>query len=133
MSSAYDQFARKAVISKSLPLETTIAQALDTLESTLQEENMLFESGKAVDHTAFIDRKNQILRELMILQRTFEDPSVLAPLAERLSNLKALIVRNKDLLTANITALGEVAKIMKKTMLDGEADGTYSKHAERDS
>jgi hypothetical protein len=128
MSSAFAQFVRgNPPPTKSTTPEVAILPSLDLLEQLLVEENAIFESGKPADHAAFIDRKNQILRELMVHQRMSPDSKTLALVADRVANLRPLIERNKNLLAANISALGEVANIMKAAVLDGEADGTYSK------
>jgi hypothetical protein len=48
----------------------TILNSVHRLKQVLDEENRLLEGGKSADHQPFIDKKNQILRELLALQST---------------------------------------------------------------
>ncbi len=110
------------------PVTAAIASTLDLLEKLLEEENAIFEANQIVDHTSFTDRKNQLLRELIIIQRTLTDTAALETLSQRIVALKPLLLRNQELLKSNIRAVNEVARALKAAALDAEADGTYTRH-----
>jgi flagellar biosynthesis/type III secretory pathway chaperone len=96
---------------------------LRQLEQVLIEENAALQSSSREDHTYFIEKKNHILRELMVLQRT---SAVSAEFAANFEELKALVARNQAILETNIKAVKEVADALRSAALAEEADGTYS-------
>ena len=109
---------------------TSMAATLDALEAVLTEENGIFEANQVVDHSRYIDKKNHILREFMIFQRTADETAVQA-VSKRMVELRPLIQRNEDLLKAHIAAMNSIASALKTAMLDGDADGTYTKSEKR--
>ncbi|MFN0192260.1 MAG: hypothetical protein ACKVP5_09840 [Aestuariivirga sp.] len=96
---------------------------LSQLEQLLLEENATLERNGQTDHVYFIERKNHILRELIVLQRT---SAVNGDLAGNIEELKSLVARNLEVLEANIKAIKEVSDALKNAALAEEADGTYS-------
>lgn len=96
---------------------------LTQLEQLLLEENASLERNGQSDHAYFIERKNHILRELIVLQRT---SVIKGELAGNVEELKSLVARNLEVLEANIKAIKEVSDTLKNAALAEEADGTYS-------
>jgi flagellar biosynthesis/type III secretory pathway chaperone len=107
----------------SSPVHSVAKPILKQLEQLLEEENAALQGNGQVNHSYFIERKNQLLRELMVLQRTTPLPR---DLFRRFEDLKTLITRNQQLLETNIRAVKEVADILKSAVLAEDADGTYS-------
>jgi hypothetical protein len=108
--------------------QVTAANALmDRLDETLRAENAILESQTAVDHAPYIGKKNHILREMMILQRTLIDPGILKDLATRMVEVRALVDRNYTLLNSQVTAMRDVTSILTTVALAEDADGTYSR------
>jgi flagellar biosynthesis/type III secretory pathway chaperone len=96
---------------------------LKQLEQLLLEENTALQANNGADHSYFIDKKNRILRELIVLQRT---RATSAEFAGNLSELQALVARNQEILETNIRAMKEVTDALKSAALAEEADGTYT-------
>jgi hypothetical protein len=107
-----------------------LSAVLDRLEAVLREENVMLEANSSADHGTFIHRKNQILRELMVLQKSSLDARILSELSDKLVATRNLVDRNHKLLQLQVGAMTEVASIMKQATLAEESDGTYSRPSE---
>jgi hypothetical protein len=101
---------------------------LAQLEQLLREENASLEHQGKADHAYFIQKKNHLLRELIVLQRAASSSGALLGDVEE---LKALIARNLEILETNIKALKEVTDALKSAALAEEEDGTYSRDERR--
>jgi hypothetical protein len=106
-----------------------IAQTIDELHGILLEENAAFESGATIDHADLTKKKNRILRELMVVQRTISDPAVLNTVAINIAEVRTLLSKNQQLLKVNIEALKDITDMIKETALDAQGDGTYARDA----
>lgn len=111
----------------SSPETSALAATLDVLKNLLDEENVAFENRQLVDHAIFIDRKNQLLRDLILLQRRLAGSGELLKVKTHVAELMPVLQRNHELLKSNIDALGEVTKIIRTAELEEDADGTYSR------
>jgi hypothetical protein len=112
---------------KTIAAISALASVLDRLEAVLSEENSALEARISTSHEPFIAKKNQLLRELMTLQRTLGDRRVFAELGGRLRMTRGLVEKNHALLKLQVDALTEVSKIMTTVALEEQADGTYLK------
>jgi hypothetical protein len=100
---------------------------LDRLKAVIEDEcSALMQSG-ATYHGQFTERKNQLLRDLIVAQRSCNSPSVLNALEPQSRELQALLKRNQSLLKAHIDAVKEVSSIIVDSIRQGESDGTYSR------
>jgi hypothetical protein len=97
------------------------------LKSLLEEENAILESKTAGDHQPFIDKKNQILRELLVHQRTHSNIAGNPDLLGTLRDVRALVDRNHALLQAHVAAMTDVTKLLTQAAAHEESDGTYSR------
>ena len=101
--------------------------ALLKLIEVIDGENAILRENRSAFHGSFTDRKNQALRELMVVERTLETGSAPPGLAPILSRLSQTLKVNAGLLRRHITALGEVSDIIIGSMREAESDGTYSR------
>jgi len=104
------------------------ASMLDRLRTVLEEENTQLIGGTAAHHAAHAERKHQLLRELMSLQKVVDGIALRETLASRGSALRSTLLRNRQLLTMHIDALKEVSDIIVDAIHQSESDGTYSRH-----
>ncbi|MBG1233170.1 hypothetical protein [Aestuariivirga litoralis] len=107
---------------------SSLESAIGKLESVLQEENTKLEANAAYEHGPFIIRKNQILRELMMLQRAEDHKSATAAMSDRLRGVRQLVTHNHALLGAQVSAMNQVTEILTNVALSESADGTYSRN-----
>lgn len=104
-----------------------IGAILFRLREILIEENSLLESGQAHDHQRFIATKNQILRDLILCQKTL--PSLLdAPdIRDQFLGVRKLVDRNHALLSSHVAAMTELSGLLSDVEMQEDADGTYSR------
>jgi predicted esterase YcpF (UPF0227 family) len=107
---------------------SSLESAIQKLEDVLTEENTKLESNAAYEHGPYIIRKNQILRELMILQKTEDHKSASSAMTERLRGVRRLVNHNHGLLAAQVSAMTEITTILTNVALSESADGTYSRN-----
>ena len=100
--------------------------ALTRLDEILRDENAVLESNNRTSHEPFIIKKNQILRELMIFQRSEVKDQVLKEVSADIQKLRKLVERNHTLLHSQVLAMTEVTSILTEVALAEDADGTYS-------
>ena len=104
------------------------ASMLDRLQTVLEEENAQLAGGTAAHHAIHAERKHQLLRELMSLQKVVEGSALKGILASRGTDLRHTLLRNRQLLTMHIDAVKEVSDIIVDAIHQSESDGTYSRH-----
>lgn len=107
---------------------SSLEAAIQKLEDVLAEENTKLESRAAYEHTPYIIRKNQILRELMMLQKAEDHKSATANMTDRLRGVRKLVNHNHGLLEAQVKAMNEITTILTNVALAESADGTYSRN-----
>jgi flagellar biosynthesis/type III secretory pathway chaperone len=109
------------------PSPDAVAAVLLKLQETLTEENSLLETGQSHDHQRFINSKNQILRDLIVWQRSrpkvFETPVI----RDQLRGVRGLVDRNHALLRTHVDAMLELTSILAEVEIAEDADGTYTK------
>lgn len=106
-----------------------IASAVMRLIETIEEENETLQSHRITSHSGFTDRKNQVLRELMIAQRRESADPITPELKRQLQRLREILHVNTQLLKHHISAVGEVSDIIVAGLKGAESDGTYSRDA----
>jgi hypothetical protein len=100
-------------------LSALIAQ----LSEIVQDENRILESNTSIEAGRFIERKNAILRDLIVFQRTHDVEEIRSA---ELQKLKLLLDRNTILLKSSIKAVKEIADASLAASIDEESDKTYS-------
>ena len=107
--------------------ENLLGGILSRLSSLLLEENSNLEAGVGSDHSNFIISKNQVLRELMALQRTIHMQSLAPAMLERLRETRRLVDRNHHLLKLQVAALNDVTSFLTQVAVAEQGDGTYTR------
>lgn len=100
-----------------------LKNSLEQLLEILQEENAVLENNEMTDSGRFIERKNAILRDIMLYQRMH--PGVDRSTFD-LVRLKTLLNRNTILLKSSIMAVKDVAEAALSASRDEDSDMTYS-------
>ena len=100
---------------------------LERLKSVIEEEITALEQHGTVQPGQFSERKNQLLRELLIAQRTCNSTRVLQELAPKSREVQLHLSRNQRLLKAHTDAVKEVSAIIVDSIRQGDSDGTYSR------
>ena len=103
-----------------------LATALAKLIETLEEENAILREQKLLIHSAYTDRKNQALRELMAAQRK-EFHAAASEVQPQLQQLSGVLAENARLLKLHIAAVGEISDIIVDSLKEANSDGTYSR------
>jgi flagellar biosynthesis/type III secretory pathway chaperone len=106
----------------------TILNSVHRLKQVLDEENRLLEGGKSADHQPFIDKKNQILRELLALQSMNLSLSEMPEIKIELDEVRLLVDKNHSLLLAHTAALSDITGILTAAAAQDDSDGTYSRY-----
>lgn len=108
----------------------TILNSVHRLKQVLDEENHLLEGGKSADHQPFIDKKNQILRELLALQSMNISLSEMPEIKVALQEVRPLVDKNHSLLQAHTAALSDITGLLTAAAAQDESDGTYSRYGD---
>lgn len=105
----------------------TAQVVLERLGQVLEEESAMLASRALKAHETFTERKNQLLRALLVAQRSCLSKAALEALAPQTRALRPLLSRNRQLLKVHIEAVKEVSAIIVDAIRAGESDGTYSR------
>lgn len=111
------------------PSQNSISTILANLHDVLVEENNQLESGKPHDHQPFVRSKNQILRDLIVCQRTLPPLSEIPAIREQFVAVRKLVDRNHFLLRTHVEAMSEITSLLTEAEISEDADGTYSKRS----
>lgn len=107
--------------------QSSISAILANLRDVLSEENSLLDSGQPHDHQRFVRSKNQILRDLIICQRSLPPLADIPAVKEQLRSVRKLVDRNHFLLRTHVEAMTEIASLLTEAEISEDADGTYSR------
>jgi len=109
--------------------QSSVGTILTNLRDVLLEENALLESGKPHDHQKYVRSKNQILRDLIVCQRTLPPLSEVPAIREQFVHVRKLVDRNHFLLKTHVEAMSEITTLLTEAEISEDADGTYSKRS----
>ena len=112
---------------RTVETENALGNVLTRLTSVLEEENRHLESGVAADHANYITSKNQVLRELMAMQRTIQFKTLPTETFQKLKLTRKLVDRNHHLLKLQVSALNEVTSFLTQSAISEQGDGTYTR------
>ncbi len=102
---------------------------LDRLAKLLDEESHGLASRSIGGHGVFTERKNQLLRELIVAQRNCESPAAVKAMSAQTAAVQKALARNQQLLKDHIAAVREVSAIIVDSIRQAESDGTYSRYS----
>lgn len=104
------------------PLVIAIDRAIEVVEA----ETQALRANPTTDLKPFEYRKSQALLDLTRSRSLVPPSAYTEDVKDRLVDFKDVLKENVDLLTLHMNAVSEVVKMMSRTMLDQESDGTYA-------
>jgi hypothetical protein len=84
--------------------QAALVSVIARLSTILQQENALLDSPAKANHEHFIRVKNQVLRELMLLQQSQQLEPLSPAVAQTLLDARKLVDRNSHLLKLQASA-----------------------------
>jgi flagellar biosynthesis/type III secretory pathway chaperone len=130
LSQARSSLAVTGEAAKLAPATAVTAESLSLLlsrlEEVLREENAVLEAKQIVEHEAFVRRKNQLLREIMVLQRCELSSSAVAEVTSHIRRVKTVVERNHSLLKSQVDAMTDITSLLSEVTIAEDSDGTYS-------
>ena len=100
---------------------------LDRLKTVIEDESAALSRRGVSYHGQFTERKNQLLRDILVAQRSCNSPRIRQALAPRAQELQQLFKRNQRLLKAHMDAVKEISSIIVDSIRQADSDGTYSR------
>jgi flagellar biosynthesis/type III secretory pathway chaperone len=107
--------------------------AIRRLESVVEEETVVLETGKKIDLDDFSTRKSRSMLEFVHLMRARIHLGGEAQVTEEIQRLRQKLERNRAVLEMHYEAVREVAAIIVRAIREAESDGTYSATASQKS
>lgn len=104
------------------PLVIAIDRAIEVVEA----ETQALRANPTTDLKPFEYRKSQALLDLTRARSLVPPSAYTEDVKDRLVDFKDVLKENVDLLTLHMNAVSEVVKMMSRTMLDQDSDGTYA-------
>lgn len=104
--------------------------ALFKLIEVIEEENAILQQHNVVSHAGFTERKNHLLRDLMMIQRAGGDRETDEQVRNLLVRLSAALKVNASLLRLHISAMGEISDVIVSGLRAADSDGTYTRKAD---
>lgn len=99
---------------------------ISRIEEAVEAETDGIRSGAAFDIKASNARKSRCLYELNRAMKGIGHADVLSEHREGLLRLRKKLARNEAAIQAHLSAVSEVANLLKNAIQNAEADGTYS-------
>lgn len=106
----------------SAPLVIAVERAIQVVEA----ETSALRADPTTDLRPFEYRKSQALLDLTRARQAVPLAAFTPGLKADLEDLKEVLDENVALLSLHMDAVSEVVKIMSRSMLDQESDGTYA-------
>lgn len=129
----------QATITENLPARTgiethlaaarrpvSLASIIGRIEQAIDEETAGLRSDPDFDLKASNTRKSRCLYELNRAIKGASLAEMAAGHRESLARLRDKLARNEAAILAHLSAVGEVAAVLKNVIQTAEADGTYS-------
>jgi hypothetical protein len=107
--------------------------AIRRLESVVEEETLVLETGKKIDLDDFSTRKSRSMLEFVHLMRARIHLGGEALVTEEIQRLRQKLEKNRAVLEMHYEAVREVAAIIVRAIREAESDGTYSATASQKS
>ncbi len=105
--------------------QSSIRTIIDRLNLFIEDETQAMNVNSTFDYRTSSERKNRLLYELMRASRLTDFGILDKNTVSALSRLKSALEVNSASISANLSAVRDVANIMVNIMRNEEADGTY--------
>ncbi len=106
---------------------TSFFSVVHSIEESLEAEMVHIQARCSDDLSSFIDQKARGLQQLSRTIRTLNKAELEAVAKPRLSQLRAKLEENHNLLEMHLAAAREVNAIILRVLVDASSDGTYCK------
>ena len=106
-----------------------IAAIIGRIEEAVEEETAGIRAGTGFDLKASNARKSRYLYELTRAMKGAAPVETVEEHREGLVRLRQKLARNEAAILAHLSAVGEVAALIRSAIQNAEADGTYSADA----
>jgi hypothetical protein len=107
--------------------QANLYEALERMESTIEQETELLRENRAVELTDFNHRKHQGLLEINRILRAFDRPDFDGTDRSRIDRLVGKLEQNQRILAHHLKAVDEIAGLVARAMQEAESDGTYGR------
>lgn len=108
------------------PRPGNLAAIIGRIEEAVDEETAAIRTDTSYDLKASNARKSRYLYELTRAMKGVGQAEFLAEHREGLARLRQKLARNEAAILAHLSAVNEVANLIKGAIQRSEADGTYS-------
>lgn len=106
-------------------IDRQLSDIISRLLRAIEEENHMLAERQGQSLDALIQKKSQLLLELLRVQKTIS-PETLHPLSRQLlRTLREALEANKRLLAINLAAAKEITDTILEALRLSESDGTY--------
>jgi hypothetical protein len=106
--------------------------AIRRLESVVEEETVVLETGEKIDLDDFSMRKSRSMLEFVHLMRARIHLGGETEITDEIQRLRQKLERNRAVLEMHYEAVREVAAIIVRAIREAESDGTYSATASQE-
>lgn len=94
------------------------------LTAVIQEENRILAEDREKSLESLIQKKSQLLLELLRIQKTLGDMPR-TDLKGQLESLRAVMEANQRLLSIHLSAAREISETILEALRQNDSDGTY--------
>jgi flagellar biosynthesis/type III secretory pathway chaperone len=106
-------------------IDRQLSDIVSRLLRAVEEENQMLAERQGHSLDVLIQKKSQLLLELMRVQKTV-NPDALHPASRKLlSTLRTSLEANRRLLAINLAAAKEITDTILEALRQSESDGTY--------
>jgi hypothetical protein len=103
-----------------------LAAIIGRIEEAVEEETAGIRANSSFDLKASNAKKSRCLYELNRAMKSIGQAELLAEHRDGLTRLRQKLARNEAAILAHLSAVAEVANLLKNAIQHAEADGTYS-------
>jgi len=106
-------------------IDRQLSDVVSRLLRVIEEENQMLSERRGPSLDALIQKKSQLLLELLRVQKTV-NPDALHPVSRQLlKTLRTALEANRRLLAINLAAAKEITDTILEALRQSESDGTY--------
>jgi len=104
----------------------SLSAIIGRIEEAVEQETVGLKTNRAFDIQASNARKSRCLYELTRAMKGIGETEALVEHRESIQRLRETLARNEAAIRAHLSAVNEVATLMRDAIRHAEADGTYS-------
>jgi hypothetical protein len=109
-----------------MPNANLLRDVIGRLVTVIEEENQILAIRRDQPLDAVIQKKSQLLLELMRAQRSYSPEFIKAHFEKDIRRFKSLMDANQQLLSVHLAAAREISNAILDALRHNESDGTYA-------